>query len=328
MILRDCVRRQGRLPQTIVVDGGREFESTYFETLLARYECTKKTRPPAKARFGSVCERLFGTTNTQFIHNLQGNTQIMRQIRQVTKSNAPVGQAAWTLGCLYDYLSSFLFEIYDTIEHPALGQTPREACLAGLQSSGTRANRFIAYDQAFLMATLPTTQRGSAKVVSGRGIIINCVRYWAEAFRDPSVENRDVQVRYDPFDIGTAYAFVRNCWTECHSEHYVALQGRTEKEIMLASKEIRRRSQLHSRERFTLTARKLADFLESADAEEKCLLQRLRDRESSSLRQNDLMLIPGPASEQETSWASESESATPLTSVPMQTEATAVYGDF
>jgi hypothetical protein len=97
MILRDCVRHHGRLPQTIVVDGGPEFESTYFETLLARYECTKKTRPPAKARFGSVCERLFGTTNTQFIHNLRGNTQIMRNVRQVTKSNEPVGQAAWTL---------------------------------------------------------------------------------------------------------------------------------------------------------------------------------------------------------------------------------------
>jgi len=37
-----------------------------FETLLARYECAKKTRPPAQPRFGSVCERLFGTTNTQY----------------------------------------------------------------------------------------------------------------------------------------------------------------------------------------------------------------------------------------------------------------------
>jgi len=78
---------------------------------------------------------------------------------------------AWTLGCLYDYLSSFLFDIYDTIEHPALGQTPREACLAGLQSTGARANRFIAYDQAFLIATLPTTPRATAKVVPGRGVI-------------------------------------------------------------------------------------------------------------------------------------------------------------
>jgi len=64
----------------------------------------------------------------------------------------------------------------------------------------------------------------------------NRVYYWAEAFRDPTVENHDVSVRYDPFDIGTAYAFVRNRWTECHSEHYTVLQGRSEREIMLASK--------------------------------------------------------------------------------------------
>jgi len=56
----------------------REFQSGYFESLLARYECTKKCRPPAKARFGATCERLFGPTNKQLIHNLQGNTQISR----------------------------------------------------------------------------------------------------------------------------------------------------------------------------------------------------------------------------------------------------------
>jgi len=56
MVLRECVSRHARLPQILVVDGGSEFQSVYFETLLARYECTKKTRPPAKPRFGSVCE--------------------------------------------------------------------------------------------------------------------------------------------------------------------------------------------------------------------------------------------------------------------------------
>jgi putative transposase len=98
MILRDCVRRHSRLPQVIVMDGGPEFQSTYFETLLARYECTKKVRPPAQARFGSVCERLFGTTNSQFIHNLRGNTQITRNVRQVTKSNEPTGRLGGHLG--------------------------------------------------------------------------------------------------------------------------------------------------------------------------------------------------------------------------------------
>src|SRR5207247_1926116 len=37
LVLRGCVRRHQRLPQTVVVDGGAEFESVYFETLLARY---------------------------------------------------------------------------------------------------------------------------------------------------------------------------------------------------------------------------------------------------------------------------------------------------
>jgi len=49
MVLRECGPRHGRLPQILVVDGGKEFDSIYFETLLARYECTKKTRPRGQA---------------------------------------------------------------------------------------------------------------------------------------------------------------------------------------------------------------------------------------------------------------------------------------
>ncbi len=327
MILRDCVLRHHRLPQIIVVDGGPEFKSTYFETLLAGYECTKKTRPPAKARFGAVCERLFGTTNSQFIHNLRGNTQIMRNVRQVTKSNTPAGHAVWTLSALYTYLSSFLFEIYDTIEHPSLGQTPRDAYLTGLKISGARANRMIAYDQAFLMATLPTTQRGTARVMPGRGVKINGVHYWAEAFRDPSIENHDISIRYDPFDMGTAYAFVNSRWAECHSEHYAVLHGRSQKEIMFASKEVRRRSQLHSRGRFTLTARKLAEFLASAEKEEKHLVQQLHDSEGKSIRQNDLFTIPDAVAGEDLPRGLQTETTAPITKAD-QPEATALYGDF
>jgi putative transposase len=114
MIVRECVRRSGRLPQILVMDGGREFDSVYFETLLARYECLKKTRPPAKARYGSVCERLFGTVNTSFVYNLAGNTQITRNVREVTKSVDPKEHAIWTLAALHRHLTAFLYEIYDS----------------------------------------------------------------------------------------------------------------------------------------------------------------------------------------------------------------------
>jgi transposase InsO family protein len=57
MVLWECVRRHRRLPQIVVADGGKEFESTYLEALLADDQCTKKVRPGAKPRFGSVCAR-------------------------------------------------------------------------------------------------------------------------------------------------------------------------------------------------------------------------------------------------------------------------------
>jgi transposase InsO family protein len=67
LVLQECVRRYHRLPQTLVMDGGVEFSGVYFETLLARYECVQKIRPASKGRFGSVCERIFGSTTAAFI---------------------------------------------------------------------------------------------------------------------------------------------------------------------------------------------------------------------------------------------------------------------
>jgi transposase InsO family protein len=182
MVLRECVRRLGRLPQILVVDGGREFESTYFETLLARYECTKKTRPPAKARFGSVVERMFGVANTQFIHNLRGNTQITRNVRQVTKAVDPKGLAAWPLADLHARLSEYLYEVHDTLNHQSLGESPRQAFQSGLARGGSRIHRIIPYNDEFLMLTLPTTPKGTARVMPSRGIKIHHIYYWCEAF--------------------------------------------------------------------------------------------------------------------------------------------------
>lgn len=284
MVLRECVRRWSRLPQIVVVDGGLEFAGVYFETLLARYECTKKTRPPAAARFGSVCERLFGTANTQFIHNLQGNTQIMRQVRQVTQSVNPQKHAIWTLETLFQYLCEWAYEVYDTLVHPALGQSPRDTYDAGMQRGGQRLHRLIPYDADFRLFTLPTTRKGTAHVVPSHGVKINHLYYWNEAFRAPDVERTQVAVRFDPSDAGTAWAFVAQHWVECFSEHYAVFHQRSERELQLASAELRQRNNQHAQQ-FSLTAKHLAQFLASVEAEELLLRQRLADRGARALGQ-------------------------------------------
>ena len=283
MVLRECVRRHQRLPQIVVVDGGKEFESTYFEALLANYQCTKKVRPAAKPRFGSVCERIFQVSNTQFVHNLRGNTQIMRNVRQVTKSVNPERHATWPLAELHERLCEYLYEIYDTVEHPALGQSPREAFLSRLAETGERQHRRIPYDEAFLIFTLPTTNKGTAKVVAGKGVKIHHVYHWCKAFLDPQIRGSIVAVRYDPFDIGVAYAFVHGQWVECQSEHYTVLKGHSEREMMLATEELRQRQRNHAAD-FDITARQLAEFLQSVEAQETVLTQRLSDLESKTIR--------------------------------------------
>jgi hypothetical protein len=73
MVLRLCVKRYGRLPTAITVDGGPE--SVYFEQRLSLYRVRKHRRPTAEPRFGSPQERLFGSLDTEIISHLLGNTQ-------------------------------------------------------------------------------------------------------------------------------------------------------------------------------------------------------------------------------------------------------------
>ena len=275
-ILRLCVQRHGRMPQTIIVDNGSEFRSTYFETLLATFECTKKHRPPAQARFGSVCERLFGTSNTQFIHNLAGNTQITRNVRQVTKSVDPKCHAVWTLELLSEHLTIWAYEVYDTNVHPSLGQSPRDNFEAGLFVGGNRTHRMIPYDENFKILTLPTTTSGKAKVQPGNGVKIHYIYYWSNSFRNPDIENSFVPVRYDPFDIGTAYAYVKNQWVKCDAQYYTIFQNCSEKELKIATEELRKQRQNHSGQS-AISAKKLAEFLETAASQENIQQQRMKD---------------------------------------------------
>jgi len=127
-------------------------------------------------------------------------------------------------------------------------------------------------------------------------------------------------VRYDPFDAGTAFAFCRNQWVECHSEYYTILHGRSEREIMLATEEIRKQHRLHSARRLNFNAKTLAIFLESVEAQEVLLVQRACDRESAAVRS-------GTGSSGSPHDAPD-DTATHLENVICQADVVEIYGEF
>ncbi|WP_066098999.1 TnsA endonuclease N-terminal domain-containing protein [Bacillus sp. SJS] len=276
MVIRECVRRHNLIPKTVVVDGGKDFHSIYFDTLIAKYKGLKKHRPGAKPRFGSVCERLFGTTNEVFVHNLLGNTKIMKLVRQVTKAVNPKTHAVWTLEELHIMFQQWCYEIYDTTPHSSLLDTPREIFLRRIVKTGKRKSTFIKYDETFRLLTLPSTKKGTAKVLVGQGLKINYFYYWAEILLHPDIEGKQVPVRYDPYNLGIAYAYVKNHWVTLNAQNRALLEGRTEKELMLITAEIRKKNKLYGLKK-SISGAQIVDFLESAQNFESLQLQKLKD---------------------------------------------------
>lgn len=297
MLMRECARRFKRLPQTIVVDRGREFDNLYFRRLTAAFEITVKVRPAARPRHGSVIERLFHTANKQFVHLLMGNTQIMKLVRQVTKSVNPKGLAVWTLGAFAEWFMAWGYRYYDQSVHWTLKESPLDAYARSIELTGKRRKRLIEYDETFRILTMPSPRRLTAKNIPGSGIKINNIYYKCEELKRRQNHKQKFFVRYDPFDVSTAYVYVRNRWYRCTSDHYTTFQYCTERQLKIVSRELRRKDSKLLKGR-TLTARQLADFIAGAERAQleqagRLLLirQRRRDREVGPL----LRLINGLA---------------------------------
>ncbi len=143
---------------------------------------------------------------------------------------------------------------------------------------GKRPHRLIRYDELFKIITLPTTAKGIAKVQVGSGVKINYIYYWNDAFKDPGIQIQTLSVRFDPYDLGVAYAFVKGKWVKCISQYYSILKGRTEKELKIIASEIRQQNKNHSRT-LNLNAKLIAGYIEMMEDSEKLLIQQMKDKE-------------------------------------------------
>jgi len=280
-VMRDCVRRFGRLPDAIVIDGGKEFRSVWFETTCAWYHVTVIRRPPAKPRYGAYIERFFGTLNTTLIYSLLGNTQLTKNVRQMTAEVSPSRNAVWTFPEIYVVLEKYIFEVYDNeLEHRSLAMTPRRRFAAGMEIAGHRPQRLIAYDKVFHINTCPSTAKGTAKVTRD-GVKINYFYYNSSEL--PKHFGKSVPVRYDSEDMSRAYAHVDRKWVLLKARHMQDLRYKTEHDIALVTEEWRKRRSKVEKERLTDTA--LIKFLREVQQTQTLLKERRQAAQELLARQ-------------------------------------------
>lgn len=239
--IRQMVKCTGYFPASFVVDGGKEFQGIYFETLVASKGSSIQKRE-GKPRQGALIERYFGSVTSQLIDRLQGNTQPTKNVRQMSRDMNPKRSAIWTLESLHAALDSF-FELYATSDHPALGCSPEYQFESSMARDGARTIRKVEYNSEFTILTCPPPRRGEVIANPCRGIRVNFLDYWHPAFRSCGSRKEKVPVRYDPFDIGYVYAFVKGSWLKCQAiSHYETFQGRTERELHCLLEEHRKTS--------------------------------------------------------------------------------------
>lgn len=282
LVIRDCVRRHGRLPATIVVDQGSEFISVYFDQLLAIFNIHKRMRPASHPRFGSIVERFFGVKNTEFTHVLRGNNKALQTPRRMSPTHDPRTLAVWNLRAFREAFEQFLDEVYHQLEHPALGVNPKTAMEIGIAQSGARRHTWISYDREFMILTMPTSDKGTSTIQRDGSFKVNKIDYFSAALVDHV--GQQLAVRYDPFDLSRAYAMGKSGWIEASSMYQGELVGRTEKEISVISQEIdaiNKRSGIREKNRGGILGAYLVQ-LRSREASLALQVQQARDQEMRS----------------------------------------------
>lgn len=289
LITRYCVKEHGRLPNTLVVDQGREFTSIYFEQLAAMTKMILKLRPAAKGHFGSVCERHFGVTNTQFIYTLYGNTQNTKLLRTMTPETNPKKDAIWTLEELDLSLKAWIFETYPKIPHSSLLATPEDAFNQRLSNTGLREHKFINYDLSFYLLTLPQVKGDTRRTHPVKGIKINYIYYWNNILRHLP-RGTKLEVRYDPHDLSKVYAYTDNQWVQCD-----CAEPRLHQYFSLTGKHVT--EELIQRLRYYNTPLRrlpsvLLEFQTNIRNKENLLKKQLRSRANTNVREQFIQPTP------------------------------------
>ena len=210
LIIRQCVRLHGRLPETIIVDRGAEFSSTYFSGLLAHCKVNLMLRPSGHPRYGSESERFFGQFKDLWLSLRPGNKVSVKEIRSVSGSHRPEKHACLTLLDLWEDLLVFnnWFDSYATESSLAAPSVLMQRGLAQYGCSGRKCD----YDDTFVIAT--AVDDGTYALDPQRGLHIGAFHYWNPRLAE--LRNRGAaEVRIDPEDPYRIYALVGESWVTC-----------------------------------------------------------------------------------------------------------------
>lgn len=216
LVIRQCVRTHGRLPEAIVEDNGSDFASVYNTALAAHCGFSLVFRPVGHPRFGSEAERFFGQYKDLWLASRSANLVTVEEVRSVSGSHQPQKLATMTLLDMWDDLLAFSgwMEGHTTDSSLSSPATRFREGLARYSCSGIP----IDYDEKFIIAT--AVDAGEYTLDPQRGLHIGAFHYWCPALARSS--RGKVLVRIDPEDPYRVYALIEQQWVTCTTSRSIS----------------------------------------------------------------------------------------------------------
>ncbi|KAB2909172.1 MAG: transposase family protein, partial [Dechloromonas sp.] len=205
----NCVKNHGAIPAEIVCDFGPEHRTTWLQETLAALNVVLDYRPKSDPPKGGPVESSFSALARELIHNLEGNTKLMKKVRMLTKAVDPRRLAIWSPQDLAELLDEY-FSLKNSLSR-AGKPSPDDIAKASEQKYGVPPCN--AASTADLLKLLCPFVDGGSRVVSKRGTV-RC-NYRTYGIRGPKNELRKmagkrVKVRWKPKSPDTIYAFTDN----------------------------------------------------------------------------------------------------------------------
>jgi putative transposase len=236
MVIRDCVRRHGRLPEIIIVDGGSDFKSAHFLVMLATLRVIRCERPPEDPRFGKEVERVFKEFRDRLVRGLPGFGISIERARAVSAAFKAHRNATLTLIDAFEVIEAYIFAGYN--QHPKPGDVSTRL---DLLDQGLRRNphsgKLVEWDLKFMVATSIEAPSNNYKLWPGRGVHVNDIWFTSPRLAAYRGYKKDISVRIEPYADSIIYVCVDGKWLVCASTQVTLQSAMSERSLIAKSSE-------------------------------------------------------------------------------------------
>jgi putative transposase len=196
LLVRDYVRRHGRLPHAILHDGGSENTSLWFDAFADRYGVDLIKTPTAFSRGKGQIENALGRANSQLSHRLAGSTAPDQAGRNVDGKFKSYKTARHQFRTIRGEMETVLHQdfVYTPMGDDISPEERRQQSIDSFPNVGIP----IVLDDEFLhLTSIPVRAKTFDPT---RGIRTQGQTYFSQELLDAMRNSQILDVRYDPAD--------------------------------------------------------------------------------------------------------------------------------